>query len=36
VLFGGTFINRFDSFVLAFLVFYLTSRGYTAAVARLH
>jgi MFS family permease len=35
VLFGGTFINRFGSFVLAFLVFYLTSRGYTAAVAGL-
>ena len=35
VLFGGTFINRFGSFVLAFLVFYLTSRGYTAAAAGL-
>jgi MFS family permease len=33
VLFGGTFINRFGSFVLAFLVFYLTSRGYSAAAA---
>jgi MFS family permease len=33
VLFGGTFINRFGSFVLAFLVFYLTSRGYTPAAA---
>jgi len=35
VLFGGTFINRFGSFVLAFLVFYLTSRGYSAAAAGL-
>lgn len=35
VLFGGTFINRFGSFVLAFLVFYLTSRGYSAAEAGL-
>src|SRR5690348_10840691 len=33
VLFGGTFINRFGSFVLAFLVFYLTSSGYSAAFA---
>lgn len=33
VLFGGTFINRFGSFVLAFLVFYLTSRGYSASLA---
>lgn len=33
VLFGGTFINRFGSFVLAFLVFYLISKGYTAAAA---
>ncbi|MFL5612104.1 MAG: MFS transporter [Gemmatimonadaceae bacterium] len=35
VLFGGTFINRFGSFVLTFLVFYLTSRGYTPAAAGL-
>ncbi|HEY7233034.1 MAG TPA: MFS transporter [Gemmatimonadaceae bacterium] len=35
VLFGGTFINRFGSFVLAFLVFYLTSRGYSVAAAGL-
>ncbi len=35
VLFGGTFINRFGSFVLAFLVFYLTSRGYSPAAAGL-
>lgn len=35
MLFGGTFINRFGSFVLAFLVFYLTSRGYSAAAAGL-
>jgi len=35
VLFGGTFINRFGSFVLTFLVFYLTSRGYSAAAAGL-
>lgn len=35
VLFGGTFINRFGSFVLTFLVFYLTSRGYSAASAGL-
>src|SRR5437763_15255984 len=35
VLFGGTVINRFGSFVLAFLVFYLTSRGYSAAAAGL-
>jgi predicted MFS family arabinose efflux permease len=33
ILFGGTFINRFGSFVLAFLVFYLTSRGFSAATA---
>jgi MFS family permease len=33
VLFGGTFINRFGSFVLAFLVFYLISSGYSAAIA---
>ena len=35
VLFGGTFINRFGSFVLTFLVFYLTSRGYSATAAGL-
>ena len=32
-LFGGTLINRFGSFVLVFLVLYLTQRGYSAAEA---
>jgi MFS family permease len=31
VLFAGTFINRFGSFVVPFLVLYLTSRGYSVA-----
>jgi len=33
VLFAGTFINRFGGFVLAFLVLYLTKRGYSATEA---
>jgi len=33
VLFGGTFINRFGSFVITFLVLYLTKRGYSATEA---
>lgn len=34
-LFAGTFINRFGSFVLVFLVLYLTDRGYSAPKAGL-
>jgi MFS family permease len=33
VLFAGTFINRSGSFVLPFLVLYLTSAGYPIAIA---
>ena len=33
VLFGGTFVNRFGSFVLIFLVIWLTEEGYSAAQA---
>jgi len=33
ILFAGTFVNRFGSFVLVFLVLYLTRRGYSAAEA---
>lgn len=33
ILFGGTFINRFGSFIMPFLVFYMTREGYTAAQA---
>ena len=33
VLFAGTLINRFGSFVFVFLTFYLTSQGYSAAQA---
>jgi MFS family permease len=33
VLFAGTVINRFGSFVLVFLVLYLTDRGYSASQA---
>ena len=32
-LFAGSFVNRFGSFVLPFLVLYLTRRGYTPAQA---
>ncbi|PYQ28668.1 MAG: hypothetical protein DMF56_15660 [Acidobacteria bacterium] len=28
ILFGGTFINRFGTFVMPFLAIYLTRRGY--------
>ena len=35
ILFGGTFINRFGTFVMPFLAIYLTRRGYTAAQAGL-
>lgn len=35
VLFGGTFINRFGTFVMPFLVIYLTKAGYTPAQAGL-
>ncbi|HJU65750.1 MAG TPA: MFS transporter [Gemmatimonadaceae bacterium] len=34
-LFAGTFINRFGSFVLVFLVLYLTRKGYSPAQAGL-
>jgi MFS family permease len=33
ILFGGTFLNRFGSFVLTFLVLYLTRRGFSPAEA---
>ena len=33
VLFGGTFINRFGSFVMPFLVIYMTSLGFSIAQA---
>lgn len=33
ILFGGTFINRFGTFVMPFLVIYLTREGYTPAQA---
>ena len=33
ILFGGTFINRFGSFVIPFLVLYLTRSGYSIAQA---
>ncbi|HYS54049.1 MAG TPA: MFS transporter [Thermoanaerobaculia bacterium] len=33
ILFGGTFINRFGSFVMPFLVLYLTRSGYSIAQA---
>jgi len=33
VLFAGTLVNRFGSFVFVFLTFYLTSKGYSAAQA---
>ena len=33
VLFGGTFVNRFGSFVLIFLVIWLTEEGYSPAQA---
>ena len=33
VLFGGSFVNRFGSFVLVFLVIWLTEEGYSAAQA---
>ena len=35
VLFIGTFINRFGSFVMPFLAIYLTGEGYTAGQAGL-
>jgi MFS family permease len=35
VLFGGTFINRFGTFVLPFLALYLTRRGFSIARAGL-
>jgi MFS family permease len=35
VLFAGTFINRFGSFVAVFLVLYMTRRGYSPAQAGL-
>jgi MFS family permease len=35
ILFGGTFINRFGSFVIPFLILYLTRIGYTIAQAGL-
>ncbi len=33
IIFGGVFINRFGSFVLPMLVFYLTHAGFSAAQA---
>jgi MFS family permease len=33
VLFAGTFINRFGSFVMTFLILYLTRRGFSAQEA---
>jgi hypothetical protein len=33
VLFGGSFVNRFGSFVLVFLVIWLTEAGYSPAEA---
>jgi MFS family permease len=33
VLFGGTFVNRFGSFVLVFLVLYLRQKGFSPAEA---
>ncbi len=35
ILFGGTFVNRFGTFVMPFLVFYLTRSGYTIEQAGL-
>ena len=35
ILFAGTFVNRFGSFVMPFLVLYLTRIGYTSAQAGL-
>jgi MFS family permease len=35
VLFGGTFVNRFGSFVFVFLVLYLRQQGYSIAEAGL-
>jgi MFS family permease len=35
VLFGGTFINRFGTFVIPFLILYLTRIGYSSAQAGL-
>nr|MDQ3283999.1 MFS transporter [Acidobacteriota bacterium] len=35
ILFGGTFINRFGTFVMPFLALYLTREGYTATQAGL-
>jgi MFS family permease len=33
ILFGGTFVNRFGTFVMPFLVIYLTRSGYSVAEA---
>jgi MFS family permease len=35
ILYAGTFINRFGSFVVVFLILYLTSKGYSAGQAGL-
>src|SRR5439155_2885626 len=35
ILFGGTFVNRFGTFVMPFLVLYLTRSGYSIAQAGL-
>ncbi|HET7436615.1 MAG TPA: MFS transporter [Thermoanaerobaculia bacterium] len=35
ILFGGTFINRFGTFVMPFLVIYMTRNGYSPAQAGL-
>src|SRR5688572_19225070 len=33
ILFGGTFINRFGTFVMPFLAIYMTREGYSATEA---
>src|SRR5215210_4892732 len=33
ILFAGTFVNRFGTFVMPFLVIYLTRQGYSGAQA---
>ncbi|MEO8379655.1 MAG: MFS transporter [Acidobacteriota bacterium] len=35
ILFGGTFINRFGTFVMPFLAFYMAGQGFSAAKAGL-
>ena len=33
ILFGGTFVNRFGTFVMPFLAIYLTRQGYSITEA---